>query len=82
MAKKLVKKTEIGYRDVYDISMQISSSNFFLKENNFIVNNTVVHNSHAGGFIVSSDNVYDHIPIVKSSKNYVTGWQETGAVKE
>ena len=37
---------------------------------------------HAGGFIVSSDNVFDHIPIVRANKGYVTGWQESGAVKE
>ena len=37
---------------------------------------------HAGGFVVSSDNVYDHIPIVKANKGDVTGWQESGAVKE
>jgi len=37
---------------------------------------------HAGGFIVSSDNVYENIPIVKANKGNVTGWQETGAIKE
>ncbi len=37
---------------------------------------------HAGGFIVSSDNAYDNIPIVRANKGDVTGWQETGAVKE
>lgn len=38
--------------------------------------------SHAGGFVVSSDSVVDNIPIVKSSKTWVTGWQESGAIKE
>lgn len=37
---------------------------------------------HAGGFIVSSDNAYENIPVVKANKGDVTGWQETGAVKE
>jgi len=37
---------------------------------------------HAGGFIVSSDNAYTNIPIVKANKGDVTGWQESGAVKE
>ncbi len=37
---------------------------------------------HAGGFIVSSDNAYENIPIVKANKGDVTGWQESGAVKE
>lgn len=37
---------------------------------------------HAGGFIVSSDSVWENIPVVKSSKNWVSGWQESGAVKE
>lgn len=37
---------------------------------------------HAGGFVVSSDNVYDNIPIVKANKGDVTGWQESGAIKE
>lgn len=37
---------------------------------------------HAGGFIVSSDSVFDNIPVIKSSKNWVSGWQESGAVKE
>jgi DNA polymerase-3 subunit alpha len=37
---------------------------------------------HAGGFIVSSDNAFDNIPIVRANKGYVTGWQESGAIKE
>jgi hypothetical protein len=37
---------------------------------------------HAGGFVVSSDDLTDIIPIVKSSRDYVTGWQESGAIKE
>lgn len=37
---------------------------------------------HAGGFVVSSDNVFEHIPIVKANKGYVTGWIETGSTKE
>lgn len=37
---------------------------------------------HAGGFIVSSDSLFENIPVVKSSKNWVSGWQESGAVKE
>lgn len=37
---------------------------------------------HAGGFIVSSDSLWENIPVVKSSNNWVTGWQESGAVKE
>jgi DNA polymerase-3 subunit alpha len=37
---------------------------------------------HAGGFVVSSDNVFKHLPIVKTNKGYVTGWQESGAIKE
>jgi len=37
---------------------------------------------HAGGFIVSSDNVYENIPIIKANKGDVTGWQESGAIKE
>jgi DNA polymerase III alpha subunit len=37
---------------------------------------------HAGGFVVSSDNVNENIFIAKSSKDYVTGWQESGAIKE
>lgn len=37
---------------------------------------------HAGGFIVSSDNAFDNIPIVRANKGFVTGWQESGAIKE
>lgn len=37
---------------------------------------------HAGGFIVSSDNVFDNIPVVRANKGFVSGWQESGAVKE
>jgi len=37
---------------------------------------------HAGGFIVSSDNAFENIPIVRANKGYVTGWQESGAIKE
>lgn len=37
---------------------------------------------HAGGFIVSSDNAHENIPIIKANKGDVTGWQESGAVKE
>jgi hypothetical protein len=37
---------------------------------------------HAGGFVVSCDNAFENIPIVRANKGYVTGWQESGAVKE
>lgn len=37
---------------------------------------------HAGGFVVSSDNVFDNIPIVRANKGFVSGWQESGAIKE
>jgi DNA polymerase-3 subunit alpha len=37
---------------------------------------------HAGGFIVSNENAYDGIPVVKANKGDVTGWQESGAIKE
>jgi DNA polymerase-3 subunit alpha len=37
---------------------------------------------HAGGFVVSSDSVFENIPVVKSHGEYVSGWQESGAVKE
>ena len=80
--KKIIKKTEIGYKDVYDISMQLPSNKFYKNENNFIVNGTVVHNCHAGGFVVSSQDLTDIIPIVRANKGYVTGWQESGAIKE
>jgi len=80
--KKLAKKREVGYKEVYDISMNINENYFPLREPNFIVENTVVHNSHAGGFIVASDSLFENIPVVKSSKNWVSGWQESGAVKE
>lgn len=80
--KRMVKKTKIGYKNVFDISMRLSPSKFNLKENHFIVNGTVVHNCHAGGFVVSSDNLNDIIPIIRANKDYVTGWQESGAIKE
>jgi DNA polymerase III alpha subunit len=80
--KKLIKISNINKKKVYDIQIDLKKEKFLYNENNFIVNNTVVHNSHAGGFIVSSDNVNENIFIAKSSKDYVTGWQETGAVKE
>jgi len=37
---------------------------------------------HAGGFVVSSDDLTDIIPIIRANKGYVTGWQESGAIKE
>ena len=37
---------------------------------------------HAGGFVVSSEDLTDIIPIVKANKGYVTGWQESGHLKE
>lgn len=37
---------------------------------------------HAGGFVVSSDNLSEIIPIVIANKGSVTGWQESGAIKE
>lgn len=40
------------------------------------------HGMHPGGFVVSSDNVYDNVPVVKSGKGYASAWIETGAVKE
>ena len=63
---------EIGYDDVYDISLMFDSG-LYKNEPNFIANNMVLHNSHAAGIVVGNEPLKYIAPARKTRKKNKDG---------
>lgn len=64
---KIEEIEELGFEDVYDISID-EGLKFFQDEHNYIANNIVVHNSHAAGFVVSDIPIEQIAPLRRATK--------------